>query len=115
MKIQVVDQQQHAIVFDLNDSETAQELAQQLPLTTKVENYSNDEKIFYPKALNSNGSPRSNGRKGDLAYFAPWGDVCMFYRDFSSAPGLYNLGHCLSGEDQIPQLSGQITISAISD
>ena len=57
------------------------------------------ENIFYPpEKLNvSKTPPASNGRAGSLAYYAPWGDAVMFYGSFSPAPGLYDLGHAISG------------------
>ena len=102
----------YSVIFQLNDSQAAKELYEQLPLTLKVENYSNNEKIFYPpKGLDTNGTPTSRGSKGSLAYYAPWGDVVMFYEAAGSASGLYELGTAVSGGDYISKLSGDITVS----
>lgn len=111
-KIKVTNQNR-VVTFELNDSGAAQSLLDQLPLTINVKNYSSDEKVFYPKELSLDNTPMSQGRSGDLGYYAPWGDVCMFFRDFSSAPGLYQLGHCVAGQDQISQLSGTIKIEEV--
>ncbi len=101
----------YTVMYQLNDSRAAKELYEQLPLTVQVENFSNNEKIFYPKtALNTNGVPKSDGKSGSLAYYAPWGDVVMFYKAGSSASGLYELGSVVSGGDNISKLSGEITI-----
>ena len=82
-------------VFELNNSPAAKELYSQLPLSIRVEDYSDNEKIFYPpKKLNTADTPTANARAGTLAYYAPWGDVVMFYKDFGSASGLFELG-CL--------------------
>jgi hypothetical protein len=99
-------------VFELNNSPAAKDLYAQLPLSITVENYSDNEKIFYPpKKLNTTDTPLADGgRAGTLAYYAPWGDVVMFYRGFSSAPGLYELGHVTSGSEYIPEMSGSIQI-----
>ena len=99
-------------VFELNNSPAARDLYAQLPLSITVENYSDNEKIFYPpKKLNTTDTPLADGgRAGTLAYYAPWGDVVMFYGDFSSAPGLYELGHVTSGSEYIPEMSGSIQI-----
>lgn len=99
-------------VFELNNSPAARDLYAQLPLSITVENYSDNEKIFYPpKKLNTTDTPLADGgRAGTLAYYAPWGDVVMFYRGFSSAPGLYELGHVTSGSEYIPEMSGSIQI-----
>lgn len=108
----MVKSNKYTIVYQLNNSKAAKDLYNQLPLTLKVEDYSDNEKIFYPPAeLNTNDTPKSKGRKGSLAYYAPWGDVVMFYEAAGSASGLYELGSVVSGGDNISKLSGNITIS----
>jgi hypothetical protein len=98
--------------FELNNSPAAKDLYAQLPLSITVENYSNNEKIFYPpKKLNTTDTPLADGgQSGTLAYYAPWGDVVIFYKGFSSAPGLYELGHVTSGSEYITEMSGTIQI-----
>lgn len=99
------------VVFELNDSRAAQMLYEQLPLTIEVENYSTNEKIFYPpQKLDTGDAPQADGGAGTLAYYAPWGDVVMFYGDFSASGGLYELGNAVSGGAQILQLSGTVQI-----
>jgi len=98
-------------VFELNTSVAARDLYAQLPLTISVEDYSHNEKIFYPpKKLDTSGTPRADARAGTLAYYAPWGDVVMFYKDFGSAAGLYELGRAISGSEHIQTMSGTIQI-----
>ncbi len=98
-------------VFELNDSKAAQALYTQLPLTIKVEDYASNEKIFYPpEKLSTEDTPLANADAGTLAYYAPWGDVVMFYRKFGSASGLYELGAATTGADNIKQLSGTVVI-----
>lgn len=111
MKISV-NSNGNTTVYELNDSSASKELYAQLPLSIKVENYSNDEKIFYPpnKLTTSNTPLAKNTKAGMLAYYAPWGDVVMFYRDFGSASGLYELGKVLWGAEYIENMSGTITI-----
>ena len=104
----------HTIVFQLNDSAASRSLYNQLPLSLEVEDYSSDEKIFYPpKKLDTGDTPLTEGGKaGGLAYFSPWGDVIMYYGDFGSYSGLYDLGSAVSGSEWIQELSGEILISA---
>jgi len=98
-------------VFELNNSPAARDLYAQLPLSITVENYSNNEKIFYPpEKLNTTDTPQADAQAGTLAYYAPWGDVVMFYGSFGSAPGLYELGHAVSGSEYIQGISGTIQI-----
>ncbi|WP_419659997.1 conserved uncharacterized protein, DUF369 [Desulfosarcina variabilis str. Montpellier] len=98
-------------VFQLNHSDAARQLYAQLPLSIKVENYSHDEKIFYPpEKLNTTDTPQADAKAGTLAYYAPWGDVVMFYKDFGAATGLYELGHAVSGSEYIKDMSGAIRV-----
>jgi hypothetical protein len=97
------------VVFQLNDSTAAQQLYAQMPLRIEVENYGSNEKIFYPpKKLDTANTPKANAKAGTLAYYAPWGDVVMFYKNFGSAAGLYELGHAVSGDEHIKLLSGTV-------
>ncbi|MEJ2728996.1 MAG: cyclophilin-like fold protein [Deltaproteobacteria bacterium] len=101
-------------VFELNNSPAARDLYAQLPLSITVENYSDNEKIFYPpEKLNINDTPQADAKAGTLAYYAPWGDVVMFYGRFGSAAGLYELGHAVSGSEYIRGLSGTIQIEKV--
>ena len=110
MRIAVRDES-HTIVFALNESDAAKELYTQLPLTIEVENFSSNEKIFYPpQELDASDAPQANAVIGTLAYYAPWGDVVMFYGDFGSASGLYELGQAVSGSEYISGMSGTIEI-----
>ena len=98
-------------VFELNNSQAAKGLYAQLPLNIKVENYSDNEKIFYPpKKLNTTDAPQADAWAGTLAYYAPWGDVVMFYENFGSAAGLYELGHAVSGSEHINGMTGTIQV-----
>jgi len=99
-------------VFELNNSPAAKDLYAQLPMDIEVENYSNNEKIFYPpRKLETTDTPQANAHEtGTLAYYAPWGDVVMFYGRFGAAAGLYMLGHAESGDEYIRGMSGTIRI-----
>lgn len=101
------------IIFELNDSQAAKDLYSQLPLTLEVEDFSTNEKVFYPpENLNTQNAPMADAGKGTLAYYEPWGDVVMFYAAFGSGRGLYELGQAISGADSIETLNGTIEITA---
>ncbi len=101
-------------IFELNASPAAQALYAQLPLSIDIENYSNNEKIFHPpQKLPTHKTPLADARNGTLAYYAPWGNVVMFYADFGAARGLYELGVVLSGREHIKSMSGTIQIKKL--
>lgn len=115
MKIKIIAPRQ-TLIFTLNHSQAAKDLYQQLPLQIEVKNYSTDEKIFYPpKKLNTHNTPKANAVVGTLAYYAPWGNVVIFYGDFGLASGLFELGKIESGAEHISQLSGTIKIEKYSE
>ena len=99
------------VTFMLNDSMAAKELIKQLPLKIEMKNYSNNEKIFYPPhKLSTDNTPLANAQNGTLAYYAPWGDVVLFYDDFGKASGLYELGFVVSGKEHIKNILGEVEI-----
>lgn len=111
MQIVVEGQEGHQVIFQLHASKAAQTLYDQLPITIEVENYSDNEKIFYPKeALDTSDAQLSKGPAGTLAYYEPWGNVVMYYGNCNGADGLYGLGEAVDGVEQIKHLSGSITI-----
>lgn len=114
MKIRVSDGT-NAITFELNETSAAKSLYAMLPLEVKVENYSNNEKIFYPPTSVSYGSDCIEGDcpAGTLALFSPWGNVVMYYGAASRYSGLYILGKAIEGADGIRNLTGTIRVEAV--
>jgi hypothetical protein len=48
--------------------------------------------------LSSKGAPAGTDPSvGDIAYYAPWGNIAIFYQDFGFSEGLIKLGHIDSG------------------
>lgn len=102
------------VVYELNDSPAAQSLLSQLPLTVEVENFSTNEKVFYPpQELDTSDTPLAEGGAGTLAYYAPWGDVVLFYDSFSANSSLFELGEAVSGAEDISQMTGTITVETV--
>ena len=108
-----VKSEQYEIIYELNDSTAASELYTQLPLTTEVEPFSNNEMTFYPEKLDVTDAPFSDGEPGSLSYYEPWGDVVMFYAPCTPNNSLFELGKMVSGAEHIENLSGTIIVSAV--
>lgn len=102
------------VTYELNDSAASEGLLAQLPLALEVEDFSDNEKVFYPpEELDVTDAPLAEtGEAGTLAYYAPWGDVVMFYGSFSPNGALYELGRAVDGMDAIAGLSGAIEVSS---
>ena len=105
---------ENTVVCKLNDETAADSLYEQLPLTIEVEDYSTNEKIFYPdEALDTSDSPLAQAGAGTLAYYEPWGDVVFFYGDYNENPSLFELGQVISGGELVSQMYGTITIEVL--
>ena len=112
-QIQIKAESGDVLVFELNDSSAASSLYEQLPLTVDIEDFSTNEKIFYPQEkLDLTDTPKAEMEIGTLAYYAPWGNVVMFYDTYSPNGDLYELGHIVSGMDKIEALTGQLQLTS---
>lgn len=110
MHIEVIANSGTAI-FILNNSSAASALYEQLPLQLDLQDYGDNEKIFYPsEKLDTSNTPMAKGGVGTLAYYAPWGDVVIFYKDFRPARGLYELGQLMSHPENLKEMSGLIKV-----
>ncbi len=78
----------------LEDNATTRDFVALLPLTLTLRDYNRTEKISdLPKKLSTRGAPAgSDPDVGDIAYYAPWGNMAIFYRDFGYSAGLLKLG-----------------------
>lgn len=101
----------------LHDNPTARDFFSMLPLTVPLEDYAATEKIGYlPRKLSTAGAPKaSKPSVGDIGYYAPWGNLALYHRDFDDSPGLVLLGRIDAGIDVL-KMPGKrsATIEAVS-
>lgn len=83
-----------------------------MPLQLKFEDYGSVERVAYlPKELNLGNSPRSSDpKKGDIAYYAPWGNLAVFVRDFRFSENLIPLGKLTDEALEAIQKSGSSAV-----
>ena len=91
------------IVATLDDSPTVRDFIARLPLTIKLEDYAFTEKVgFLPDKLSTEGAPAgSTPAIGDISYYAPWGNLAIFYKSFSYSPQLVRLGRITNGIEHL--------------
>jgi len=108
MKIHI-DMAGTTLTATLEDNAAARDFAAMLPLELTLTDYASTEKISdLPKALSTQGSPSGmTPRAGDLTYYAPWGNLAIFYKGFQHASGLVRLGR-LEGGVELMQRAGPI-------
>lgn len=83
----------------LAENATARHFASLLPLELTLEDYASTEKISdLPEKLTTEGAPKgSTPSAGSIAYYAPWGNLALFYGSAPYAPGLVLMGTLDSG------------------
>jgi hypothetical protein len=88
-----------AMTATLIDNATARDFLSLLPMTVTLEDYAQTEKITYlPRKLSRAGAPPGiDPSVGDITYYAPWGNLAIFYKDFGYSRGLIHLGRIDSG------------------
>lgn len=100
MQICIDIEGQKPVMAILDNSPATLDLIKQLPLTLELTDYADTEKIAYPphKLSTKSSAKAYAGKAGDITYYAPWGNLAIFYRDSDAglANGLIYLGKLAS-------------------
>ena len=91
IRIRIGDQE---LLATLDNSVAGRDFLSLLPMSLTLEDYANTEKVSdLPRRLTTDGAPEGyEPSEGDITYYAPWGNLAIFYRDFGYARGLVRLG-----------------------
>jgi hypothetical protein len=86
--------QEKIITATLMDNATSRDFVSLLPMKLRLKDYAATEKVSdLPRKLSTEGAPAgSTPSVGDIAYYAPWGNLAIFYGDFRYSTGLITLG-----------------------
>lgn len=111
VKVKLTFNNEVAIV-NMYENPTSRDLLSQLPLTITLEDYSGTEKISYlSKKLSTEEAPSgSDPSVGDFAYYAPWGNLAIYYKDFGYSNGLILLGKIESGLENLEKMKDNFTV-----
>jgi len=115
MKIQLIINDRR-LSATLEDSRPAREFIAQLPLTLQLEDYAETEKIAQlPRHLNVTGEPEGiTPVAGDIAFYAPWGNLAIFHKPFAYSKGLVRLGRIEGGLQHL-RAKGPLVVHIVSD
>ena len=105
-RVRILFNNEEAVVT-LFDNPASRDFASLLPLTVTFEEYAGVEKITYlPRKLATQGGITGGRVEGDFAYYAPWGNLAVFYKGFGGGNSLYLLGRIESGKEKLAGMSG---------
>ncbi len=101
-----------SLAATLDDNSTTRDFIALLPLDLTLEDYAGTEKISYlPKKLSKEDAPAGcDPSVGDITYYAPWGNLAIFYNDFGYANGLIKLGKIDQGVEELNK-AGSLNVS----
>lgn len=109
--LQLQDKQ---VKVELNNSTAAQELYQNLPQEMKFESFNENEKISYlPQKLKNLGKRGHAPKVGDLCYYIPWGNLCVFMKDYKYTDDLICVGQVTSNLETITSQNGNFTMEVV--
>lgn len=97
----------------LEDNATARDFASLLPLTITLREFGHAEKVSgaLPKRLSEQGAPASDaGTLGDIAYYAPWGNLAFYRGQGPDATGVIKIAKIKSGVEALRQ-AGQVSVT----
>ena len=104
-KIRIVFNEQEIIV-EMFDNPASRDFLSLLPLTLEFSDYAGVEKITYlPRRLTTANSSTTKDSVGDFTYYAPWGNLAVFYKGFGHDARLYVLGRIVSGKEKLGAMS----------
>ena len=88
----------------LDDTPAGRDFGAMLPLTLRLTDFHDTEKIsdLPQRPSTEDGVPAGTaGSAGDITVYAPWGNLALFYRDFTYTDDLIRLGRLESGAADI--------------
>lgn len=111
VQVRLIVGNEEAVVM-LDDNPASRDFLSMLPLTLTFEDYNGTEKIgALPRKLDTQGAPSScDPDVGSFTYYAPWGNLAIFYRDFRHSSGLVPLGHVNSGMETLAGIHDGVSI-----
>jgi hypothetical protein len=95
------------------DNETSRDFISMLPLTLTLKDYAGTEKINdLPKRLSTEDAQSGfDPSVGTIAYYGPWGNLAIYYKDFGYSSGLVPLGNIVSGIEELENFDRDFTVT----
>ncbi len=103
----------HEAVIALENNKTAEDLVSKLPMKVKIEDYNNTEKIsrFSDEIYKDTAAAGIRPSAGDVALYAPWGNLAVFYKDSGYSDDLIPIGRVESGLSELTAESGDFEVT----
>ncbi len=93
----------YTIIINMLDNPISTDFLKLLPIELNFEDYNSTEKVTnLPSKLSNENAPSGmTPQVGDFAYYAPWGNLAIYYKEFSYSSGLVLLGRIEEGLENL--------------
>ena len=100
-------------LISLEDNATTRDLISRLPMTVTFEDFNNTEKIAYmDNDLTVDDTARGcDPDKGTVALYVPWGNLSIFYENWSASNDLVTMGRVESGLDSFASMTSDFEVT----
>ncbi len=100
-------------VISLEENDTTRDLISKLPMTVTFEDFNNTEKIAYmDDELTVDDTARGcDPEPGTVALYVPWGNLSVFYEDWSASNDLVTMGRVESGLDALAAINSDFEVT----
>lgn len=100
LKITVGDK---VLTARLYNNATARDFIALLPVTVNLEDFAGKEKIFYPDRKLSTNERKAvtDPAPGDINCYVPWGNIAIFYKNYSGSRDLIRIARIEGGMDAL--------------
>lgn len=107
------------VVIVMEENATTADFLSRLPMTATFSDYNNTEKISYlEEALTEDTAAAGcQPQAGTMTLYAPWGNLAIFYEDWSYSDDLIPMGRIETGLESLASMEGDftVTIESLSD
>ena len=102
----------HEAVIVMEDNATTRDFLSKLPMTVMFEDYNDTEKISYLEETLAEDADAAGCTPvpGTFALYAPWGNLSIFYQDWSYSDDLIPMGEVETGLDELAGMDGDFTV-----
>lgn len=98
------------VIVEMLDNPASRDFMSLLPLKLDFSDFAKAEKVAtLPRRLRTQGSPTPREATGDFTYYAPWGNLAVFYHGSGSDGQLYVLGRITSNKKTLASMKRNFT------
>ena len=100
------------VIVVLEDNATTQDFLSKLPMNIMLEDYNNTEKISYLEEalVKDETAAGCDPIPGTVALYAPWGNLSIFYKDWSYSNDLIPMGQIETGLDVLTAMNSDVAV-----